>query len=81
MSRHLLGLLGLFLPASSNSLPLSVKSNCTLSVEVSGTPHGGFVAGEAEHRKGNWDRKIDSNLASLDLSLELASSVSVLREN
>jgi len=81
MSRHLLSLLGLFLPASSNSLPLSVESNCTLPVEVSGAPHGGLVAGEAEHGKRNWDRKIDSNLTSFDLSLELASGVSVFSEN
>ena len=55
--------------------------NGTLSVEVRGAPHAGLVSCEGEHGKRNGDWKVDSNLTSLDISLELACSVPVFRED
>jgi hypothetical protein len=55
ISSQFLGFFAFFLPASSNSLPLSIKGNRTLAVKVGSAPHRGLVAREGEHRKGNWD--------------------------
>lgn len=72
-----MSLFGFLLPARSDGLPLSVKSNSTLTVEISSAPHRCLVACEGEHGKGNWDGQVDANLAGLDLILELTSSVAI----
>lgn len=76
-----MSLLGFLLPAGSNSLPLSVELNSTLAIEVRDTPHAILVASEGEHREGNGDGQVDSELASLDLSLPLAGGVAILGED
>ncbi len=81
MSLETLRLSGLLLPASSDGLPLSVELNSALAIEVRGAPHAIFVTSEAEHGQGNRNRKVDTDLTSVDLSLELASGVAILGEN
>ena len=81
MSLQALSLGGLLLPASGDSLPLSVELNGALTVEVGGTPHAGLASSEGEHRERDGDGKVDANLSSLDLVLELAGTVSVLGED
>jgi len=71
----------LLLPASRDSLPLSVELDGSLSVEVRGTPHAVLVTREREHREGHRDRKVDTNLTGFDLSLELTCDVTVLGED
>jgi len=71
----------LFLPAGSDGLPLGVELNGTLSVEVSGSPHGGLVSGEGEHGKGDGDGEVDTDLTGLNLVLELAGDMAVLGED
>lgn len=70
-----------FLPSSSHSLPLSVKGDRALAVEVSSAPHACFVACERKHRQRHRDWQINSHLTCLDFVLELAGSVSILRED
>ena len=52
-----------------------------LAVEVSSAPHASLVSSEGEHGERDGDRKVDANLACLNFSLELASSVAVLCED
>ena len=70
-----------FLPASGDSLPLSVELNCALAVEVGDAPHAGLVAREREHGKGDGNRQVDSDLTGFDFSLEFTSSVSIACED
>ena len=76
-----LSLGALLLPACRDGLPLSVELHCALSVEVRCAPHAVLVSSEGEHGERDGDRKVDANLACLNFSLELASSVAVLCED
>ena len=67
-----LGLFRLFLPARRHSLPLGVKLDSTLAVEVAGAPHAVLVAGEGEHGQGNGDWEVDTNLSGLDFVNEFS---------
>ena len=61
-------------PVGSDSLALSVETNTILSVEVVGTDEGLLGTSEGEERQGDGDGQVDSNLAGIDLVLELTSS-------
>jgi hypothetical protein len=80
-SRQFLGFSLIWLPSGSDSLPLSVECNGTLSIKVCCSPHGRFVTSETEHWKWNWDWKIDTNLSSFDLMLELSCITTRLSED
>ena len=60
---------------------MSVECNSALAVEIGSAPHASLVSSEGEHGERNWDGQIDSNLAGFNLSLELASGMSILRED
>jgi len=81
VSLHLLSFGALLLPSSSDSLPLSVELNSTLSVEVGGTPHRGLVSSEGEHRERDGDGQVNAELTSLTLVLEHAGGVTILGED
>ena len=55
-------------------LGLSVEVDATLSVERNITKETALVPTPREHRKRNWDRNVDSDLANLDITLEFTSS-------
>ncbi len=81
MGLELLSLLRLLLPSGGDGLPLSEELDCTLSVEVAGSPEAGLASSKGEHRQGNWDGQVDADLAAFDLVLELSGDVAVLCEN
>ncbi len=81
VGRQFLGLFAFFLPASCHCLPLSVKLDSALSVEVSSTPHRVLVSGKGEHWEWNGDGQIYANLPGLNLSLEFAGSVAISCED
>lgn len=81
LGSELLSFSGFLLPAGSDGLPLSVESNCTFTVEVGGSPHGGLVSSEGEHWEWDWDWQVDTDLTGLNLGLILTGGVSVLCED
>ena len=66
-----------FLPSGSNSLPGGVEVDGSLTVEVAGSPHGGLVSSEGEHRKWDGEREVKTDLSGFNLSLELSLDVTV----
>jgi len=69
-----------FLPSGGNSLPRGVEVDGSLTVEVAGSPHGGLVSSEGEHRKWDGKREVKTDLSGFNLSLELSHLVTVLGE-
>jgi len=66
-----------FLPSGGNSLPGGVEVDGSLTVEVAGSPHGGLVSSEGEHRKWDGKREVKTDLSGFNLSLELSHLVTV----
>ncbi len=60
------------LPRGRDGLDLSVEVDTLLAVEVLGTTERATRAGEGEHGEGDGDGEVDTNLAGINLVLELA---------
>jgi hypothetical protein len=81
MGLHFLCVFVVFLPSGSDCLPLGEELDCSLSVEVAGSPHTVLVSSEGEHREGHGDGEINSDLAAFNFMLELSGSVSTSGED
>jgi hypothetical protein len=73
----------LTLPQTRHSLPLRIEVDSTLAVEIArpATRHRLLVPREAEHRQRHRNRDINTQLAGLDLLLELGSGGARLCED
>lgn len=63
-----------FFPSGGDGLKLSVESHTLLSVEVQVTTEGTLATGEGEHGKRNGNGKVDTNLTTFNVMLEVSSS-------
>jgi len=69
-----LGELVLLFPTRSDGLPLGEELHACLAVEVEVSRKGFLAASEREHRQGDGNGDVNSDLAALDLILEFVGS-------